>query len=139
MPLANSWSPHAADWVQALADVAAGDCGRARASCTAGLAGNAASEQAIAKSLLGGERKAILLGNAAAHHAKHPACWRWPTGSAHKTGATVGYLSEAANTGRCASWSARMPGAGGQNAARMLRRGLKAAAAAQRRARVRCR
>jgi NADH-quinone oxidoreductase subunit G len=59
--------------------------------------------------LLAGEHKAVLLGNAAAHHAQAAVCWRWPTGLASKPGATVGYLTEAANTVG-AQWVHAMPG-----------------------------
>jgi NADH-quinone oxidoreductase subunit G len=52
----------------------------------------------IAKSLLTGERKAILLGNAAAHAINSEAILRLANWIATQTGATVGYLTEAANT-----------------------------------------
>jgi NADH-quinone oxidoreductase subunit G len=118
----------------------AGRHGRAIAAekgVEAPAAGNATdAAKAIAQSLLGGERKAILLGNAAAHHAKAPpACWRWPTGSAQQTGATVGYLTEAANTVG-AQLAGAQPGNGGLNAGQMLERGRgpQGRAAAQHRA-----
>ena len=61
--------------------------------------GNATdAAKAIAKSLLGGERKAILLGNAAAHHANASSLLALANWIGAQTGATVGYLTEAANT-----------------------------------------
>ena len=81
--------------------------------------------QAIAKSLLGGERKAVLLGNAAAHHANASSLLALANWIADQTGATVGYLTEAANTVG-AQWVKAQPQAAGLNAAQMLSGGLKA-------------
>ncbi len=69
MPLAQMQVLPPSDWLQAMADVAsvvAQQTGQASP-----LPGNAQSPVAIAiaSSLLSGERKAILLGNAVAHHA----------------------------------------------------------------------
>ncbi len=56
-----------------------------------------------------------------------PRCWRWRNGSARQTGATVGYLTEAANTVG-AQLAGALPGEGGLNAGQMLAPGgLKAA------------
>jgi NADH-quinone oxidoreductase subunit G len=79
----------------------------------------------IAQSLLGGERKAILLGNAAAHHAKASSLLALANWIAMHTGATVGYLTEAANTVG-AQVAGALPGYDGLNAAQMLSGGLKA-------------
>jgi len=69
MPLAHTMQVEAAGWAQALADVAAAVAAeKGAASPVAGKATDSAT--AIARSLLGGERKAILLGNAASHHAR---------------------------------------------------------------------
>jgi NADH-quinone oxidoreductase subunit G len=81
---------------------------------------------AIAKSLLSGERKAILLGNAAAHHANASSLLALANWIGEATGASVGYLTEAANTVGAQLVNA-MPAAGGLNAAQMLAGGLKAA------------
>jgi len=80
----------------------------------------------IAKSLLGGERKAVLLGNAAAHHAFAASLLAVAQWIAEQTGASVGYLTEAANTVG-AQWVGALPGQGGQNAGQMLAGGVKAA------------
>ncbi len=81
--------------------------------------------QSIAQSLLGGERKAILLGNAAAHHAKASSLLALANWIAEQTGASIGYLTEAANTVG-AQLAGAMPGKSGQNAGQMLAGGLKA-------------
>jgi len=125
MPVANTLVADAAHWVQALADIAAAvGVITGVASPVAGNA-NGAEAQAIAKSLTGGERKAILLGNAAAHHAKASSLLSLANWIGAQTGATVGYLGEAANTVGAQVVGA-LPKAGGQNAGQMLAGGLKA-------------
>ncbi|WP_114974042.1 NADH-quinone oxidoreductase subunit NuoG [Rhodoferax ferrireducens] len=124
MPVANSLLCDASIWVQALADVAAAVAADKGVSSPA--AGHASeSACAIAKSLLAGERKAILLGNAAAHHAKASSLLALANWIGEQTGATVGYLTEAANTVG-AQLANAVPGPGGLNAGQMLGGGLKA-------------
>lgn len=125
MPLAHTLLADTAHWVQALADVAAAVA--AEKGVTAPVNGNAgnAQAQAIAKSLMGGERKAILLGNAAAHHAKASSLLALANWIGAQTGATVGFLGEAANTVGAQVVGA-LPRQGGKNAAQMLAGGLKA-------------
>jgi NADH-quinone oxidoreductase subunit G len=79
----------------------------------------------IARSLLKGERKAILLGNGAAHHADASTLLAIAQWIGDQTGATVGYLTEAANTVG-AQLVGAVPDAGGMNAEQMLRGSLKA-------------
>ena len=125
LPVSNALNVPAANWVQALADIAAAIA--AEKGVTAPAAGTAnATAQAIAQSLLGGERKAILLGNAAAHHAKASSLLALANWIAAETGATVGYLTEAANTVG-AQVAGALPGMDGLNAGQMLAGGLKAA------------
>jgi NADH-quinone oxidoreductase subunit G len=126
MNLATQSVVPAAQWGQALADVAAAIA--AEKGAQAPVAGGNATDtaKAIAKSLLGGERKAILLGNAAAHHAQASSLLALANWIGAQTGATVGYLTEAANTVG-AQLAGALPGAGGLNAAQMLGGGLKAA------------
>ncbi len=81
---------------------------------------------AVAKTLLLGERKAILLGNAAAHHPQASGLLALCQWIGDQTGASVGYLTEAANTVGAQLVNA-LPGAGGMNARQMLGGGLKAA------------
>jgi len=125
MPLANVLLAPATHWAQSLADIAFAVA--AEKGITAPAAGSASAHaQAIARSLLGGERKAILLGNAAAHHAKASSLLALANWIGAQTGATVGYLTEAANTVG-AQVAGALPGAGGLNAGQMLSGGLKAA------------
>jgi NADH-quinone oxidoreductase subunit G len=79
----------------------------------------------MAASLLSGERKAIFLGNAAAHHPTATSLLALAQWIGEQTGATVGYLCEAANTVGAQLVKA-MPGEGGLNAGQMLAGGLKA-------------
>ncbi len=122
--VANAVVTEASAWGQALADVAAAIA--AEKGVTAPAAGQATAQaQAIAKSLLGGERKAVLLGNAAAHHAQASSLLALANWIAAQTGATVGYLTEAANTVG-AQWVKAQPQAGGLHAGQMLAGDLKA-------------
>ncbi len=125
MPVANTLLSPAGSWVQALADVAAAVAAEnGIASPAAGTVTDVA--KAIAKSLLGGERKAILLGNAAAHHASAASLLALANWLGAQTGATVGYLTEAANTVG-AQLAGALPDAGGLDAGQMLSGSLKAA------------
>ncbi len=125
MPIAQDMQVPAADWLVQLQGIAVAVAQLAQVSCPyTGVA----SEQAlaIAKSLLGGERKAVLLGNAAAHHAQASALQAVAAWIAANTGAQCGFLTEAANTVG-AQWVGAQPGQGGLNAGQMLAGGLKAA------------
>ena len=125
MPVANTVTLPAAQWAQALADVATAIA--ADKGVTAPALGNATdAAKAIAKSLLGGERKAVLLGNAAAHHANAASLLALANWIGEHTGATVGYLTEAANTVG-AQLVGVQPQKGGKTAAQMLAGGLRAA------------
>jgi NADH-quinone oxidoreductase subunit G len=124
LPLTGTMLAEPADWAQALADVAAAIATEKGISAPAvGQPSDAA--RAMAQSLLGGERKAVLLGNAAAHHAKADNLLALANWIAGQTGATVGYLTEAANTVG-AQWVGAQPGSGGMDAAQMLAGNLKA-------------
>ena len=140
MPVANSITAPAAQWVQALADVATAVAAEKKISVQAELvealrqAQGERNQQAqgerdetalrIAKSLLKGERKAILLGNAAAHHSNASSLLALAHWIGQQTGATVGYLTEAANTVGAQLVGAQ-PQRGGKNAAQM-QSGMKA-------------
>ena len=124
MPIGNTCVAPAADWVQALADIAtAVALEKSVPAPQSGQATNVA--KAIANSLIDGERKAVLLGNAAAHHAKASQLLALANWIAEQTGASVGYLTEAANTVG-AQLVGALPGAGGLNAGQMLSGALKA-------------
>lgn len=124
MTVANTLVAPAPLWAQALADIAAA-IGAEKG--VAAPAGGKATEpaKAIAKSLLGGEKKAVLLGNAAAHHAKASSLLALANWIGEQTGATVGYLTEAANTVG-AQLAGAVPGAGGLHAGEMLEGKVKA-------------
>jgi NADH-quinone oxidoreductase subunit G len=125
MSLASSVITPAENWAQALADVATAIAAEKGGIAPAqGSATDAA--KAIAKSLMSGERKAVLLGNAAAHHVNASSLLALAQWIGEATGATVGYLTEAANTVG-AQLVGAVPGAGGMNAGQMLAGGLKAA------------
>jgi NADH-quinone oxidoreductase subunit G len=125
MPVAQSLLAQPSGWVQTLVDVAAAV---AQEKSMAAPAAGQVSDSAllIARSLLGGERKAILLGNAAAHHPKASSLLALANWIGAQTGASVGFLGEAANTVG-AQFVNAMPGAGGLHAGQMLAGGLKAA------------
>jgi NADH-quinone oxidoreductase subunit G len=124
MPVANALLVAPDAWAQALADVA--EAIATEKGVPAPAAGQATdAAKAIAKSLLGGERKAILLGNAAAHHANASCLLALANWIASQTGATVGYLTEAANTVG-AQLAGALPGAQGLHAGQMLEGKLKA-------------
>jgi NADH-quinone oxidoreductase subunit G len=107
--------------VQALADIATAVAqANGSQSPLAGQANDAAS--AVAKSLLSGQRKAILLGNLAADHPQASSLLAVAQWIGAQTGATVGYLTEAANTVG-AQWVNAQPLQGGQNAGQMLSAG----------------
>ncbi len=125
MPLAGTIIAESARWVAALANIAAAVA--AEKGVQSPVAGQVTDEaRAVAKSLLGGENKAVLLGNAAAHHEKASSLLALANWIGQQTGATVGYLSEAANTVG-AQLVRAVPGQGGLNATQMLSGGLNAA------------
>jgi NADH-quinone oxidoreductase subunit G len=125
MPVANAVVTDAFAWAQTLADLAVAIA--AEKGVDAPCAGTATAQaQAMAKSLLGGERKALLLGNAAAHHGNASTLLALANWIGAQTGATVGYLTEAANTVG-AQWVGAQPQTGGKHAGQMLAGGLKAA------------
>ena len=115
----------AQDWAQALADIAAA-VAQAKGVAAPIAAQSNAEAQAIAQALIAGERKAVLLGNAAAHHAQAEELLALANWIGEQTGATVGYLTEAANTVG-AQWVKAQPQANGLNAGQMIAGGLKAA------------
>ena len=125
MPVKHTLLADSSVWVAALAGIAAAVA--AEAGVQPPVAGHVSDEaRAIARSLLGGEQKAILLGNAAAHHEKAASLLALANWIGQQTGASVGYLTEAANTVG-AQLVRAIPGQGGLNAARMLGGQLKAA------------
>ena len=124
MPIVNQWLAPSSDWADVLAAVASAVAAAVGVAAPTDTPGNEAAA-AIAKSMLGGERKAILLGNAAAHHPRASSLLALAGWIARHTGASVGYLTEAANTVG-AQLVGAMPVQGGLNAGQMLNGALKA-------------
>ncbi|GKS90426.1 NADH-quinone oxidoreductase subunit NuoG [Acidovorax sp. SUPP2539] len=126
MPVAQSIVAPAQDWAAILADVAAAvaqDRGVAAPVATGRVTDASAG---MARALASGEGRAILLGNAAAHHAQASSLLALAQWIGAQTGAVVGYLTEAANTVG-AQFVGAQPQKGGLNAGQMLAGGLKAA------------
>src|SRR5690606_29801771 len=118
LPLANAVVVEAAQWAQELAAVAAAVATEKGVAAPVDARATDAAK-AIAKSLLGGERKAVLLGNAAAHAGNASTLLALANWIAAQTGANVGYLTEAANTVG-AQWMGAQPQGTGLNAAQIL-------------------
>ena len=126
MPVVQALQVPASGWARALAQVAAAVAEGKGIPVPEQSAGNIGTEaRAIAASLLSGERKAILLGNGAAHHAQASSLLALAQWIGMQTGATVGYLTEAANTVG-AQFVGAQPQQGGLNAGQMLGGGVKA-------------
>ena len=126
MPVQNQFLLDPADWCQALAAVAQAVAAEkdvpAPIEAFADIPDLAMS---IAKALLSGGTQAILLGNAAAHHPQASSLLALCQWLGCQTGASVGYLTEAANTVG-AQWVKALPGHNGLNAGQMLAGGLRA-------------
>ncbi|ARN20122.1 NADH-quinone oxidoreductase subunit NuoG [Piscinibacter gummiphilus] len=124
MPLASSITVAPSAWVQTLAEIAAAVA--AEKGATAPVSANVTdAAKAVAASLLSGERKAVLLGNAAAQHPQASGLLSLANWIGEQTGASVGYLTEAANTVGAQLVNA-LPGEGGLNAQQILTGSLKA-------------
>jgi NADH-quinone oxidoreductase subunit G len=124
MPVSATLTAAPAAWPAQLADVAAA-VAKARGVPAPLPADPGAAAQVVADALLAGERKAILLGNAAAQHAQASQLLALANWIGEHTGASVGYLGEAGN-GVGAQLVGALPGAGGLNAGQMLNQPMKA-------------
>jgi len=124
MPLAAKLTAAPLQWAQALADVAGYIATAKGVEAPAPALVNADAE-AVAQALLSGERKAVLLGNAAAQHPQAGTLLALAQWIAEQTGASVGYLTADANTVGAQLVKA-LPGAGGLNAGQMLSQPMKA-------------
>ncbi|MCS4508814.1 NADH-quinone oxidoreductase subunit NuoG [Xylophilus ampelinus] len=125
MALASSAVVPHTQWVAALENIASGIAAEQGVASPVGTAADA-SGTAVARSLLSGERKAVLLGNGAAHHADASLILSLAQWIGQQTGASVGYLTEAANTVG-AQYVGAFPQNGGLHAGQMLQGKLKAA------------
>jgi NADH-quinone oxidoreductase subunit G len=124
MPVAHKMIEAPSRWVAALAEVAAAVAAEKSAQApVAATPGDAA--KAIAKSLLSGESKAVLLGNTAMQHPQATRLLALANWIGEHTGAKVGVLGEAANSVG-AQLVGALPGAGGLNAGQMLAQPMKA-------------
>ena len=125
LPKAASLVAPPSAWVRSLAQIAAAIAEtRNIAAPVAGVAPTDAA-RSIATSLLGGEHRAVLLGNAAAQHPQAGellALARW---IAQQADARCGYLGEAANSVG-AQLVGALPGSGGLAAWQMLTQPMKA-------------
>jgi NADH-quinone oxidoreductase subunit G len=123
MPLANTLLAPASQWAQTLAEVASAIALQKGISAPTSAAASEAAV-AVARSLLSGDAKAVLLGNAAAHHAGAESLLALAQWIADETGAKLGFLTEAANTVGAQLAKAQAQGQG-LNAAQMLSGALK--------------
>ena len=136
MPLAGTWVEESSAWVHmlsALAEAVAAQKGLALPSLlkqpnpAKWLSSETvvAMAESMAKSLMSGDRKAVLLGNSAAHHPHASSLLALANWIGQQTGAQVGYLTEAANTVG-AQVAGAQPKGQGLNAGQMLQGQLKA-------------
>ncbi|NBY03879.1 MAG: NADH-quinone oxidoreductase subunit G, partial [Betaproteobacteria bacterium] len=126
MPLHQSLITDATHWPQALAEVAAALAQMLGVNPPVAVGTPSAQAQAIAKSLSGGERKAILLGNAAAHHPNTSSLLALANWLGEHAKASVGFLGEASNTVGAQVVRAMPPVGKGLNALQMLQGQVKA-------------
>ena len=124
MPIAHRVQLPAAQWVHALASVAAAVAAEKGIAAPVAVATNDTAV-AMARALMAGEHTAILLGNGAAHHAQASSLLALAQWLADQTGASFGYLTEAANTVGAQLVGAQ-PAMGGLHAGQMLGGALKA-------------
>jgi NADH-quinone oxidoreductase subunit G len=124
LPVAHRLTAAPSGWTDALAQVAAAVAAAKGVPAPAPAdAGDAA--KAVAASLLSGQRKAILLGNAAAQHPQAAQLLALAQWIGSQVGATVGTLGESGNSVG-AQLVGALPGPGGLNAGQMLRQPMKA-------------
>jgi len=121
MPLAARIDVAPSGWAAALAGVARAVASAKGVAAPAGTEGFEGGEAArtVAEALLSGERRAVFLGNEAVRHPQFAALHALAQWIATETGATLGFLTEAANTvgGHIAG---ALPQKGGANAQAML-------------------
>ncbi len=128
MPVATQLVAAPGAWVQTLADVAAAIAAAKGVEAPAfqtGAGTVTAEGQRVAASMLMGERKAVLLGNAAAQHPQASTLLALAQWIATQTEASCGYLGESGNSVG-AQLVGAMPGPGGLDAGQMLSQPMKA-------------
>lgn len=124
MPMGESLTAAPSQWMVALAEVATA-VAQAKGVESPLMVTPSNAAQAIARSLISGEHKAVLLGNAAAQHPHASGLLALAHWIAEQTQASVGYLTEGGNTVG-AQWADAMPRNGGLNTGQMLGGSLKA-------------
>ena len=97
MPVRYHMSGAPAQWTQLLAQVAAAVAQIKGVTAPVNVAADETA-LAIAQSLIESDQAAVLFGNASAHHAQNTSLLALGQFIAQHTGASVGYLTEAANT-----------------------------------------
>ena len=124
MPVAYDWVQGAQDWVECLANLCATVAQECSKAAPHGLGEVSDALRPMAQALLSGERKIILLGNAAVHHPRYNELLSWINALAQLTGAKSGVLGESANTVG-AQWVSARPeqSLGGLNVQQMLEPG----------------
>ncbi|TAK92175.1 MAG: NADH-quinone oxidoreductase subunit G [Burkholderiaceae bacterium] len=125
MPVANKFLSAPSAWSNALAEIAAAVAKSKGVAAPLPVKQTSDMAQQIAASLLSGEKKAILLGNAAVQHPQAAQLQVLAQWLAEQTGASFGVLTEQANTvgGYLAN---ALPSALGLNAQAMLAQPRKA-------------
>jgi NADH-quinone oxidoreductase subunit G len=124
MDLANQVTAAPSTWVQALAELAAAVA--QAAGVQPPMPANVTVQgQRIAASMMSGERKAVLMGQSAAHHPQAASLLALAQFIAQHTGATCGYLGDGGNAVG-AQLVGALPGGDGLNAGQMLSQPMKA-------------
>ncbi|WP_085314634.1 NADH-quinone oxidoreductase subunit NuoG [Derxia lacustris] len=100
LPIAEKLVASPSDWLRLLAGIARAISVQKGIECPAEFAEVTVSESsaAVASSLLSGEKKAVFLGNAAVQHPEALAITAAAQWIANQTGATLGVLTEGANS-----------------------------------------
>jgi NADH-quinone oxidoreductase subunit G len=124
LPVSQRLTAAPSAWPQALAAVAAAIAQAKGVSAPVQAEADDAA-RAVATQLLSGERKAVLLGNAAVQHPQASTLLALAHWIAEACGAGVGVLGEAANSVG-AQWVRALPGPGGLHAGQMLTQPMKA-------------
>jgi NADH-quinone oxidoreductase subunit G len=124
MPVATQITATPSDWGAALAAIAAGVAAEKGVPAPVQADADDAARK-VAKALVAGERKAVLLGNAVAQHPQASALLALANWIGEQTGASVGFLTESANTVGAQIVGA-WPKQGGLDAGQMLAQPLKA-------------
>ena len=125
LPLASRVTAAPSAWPQMLAEVAVAVAQAGGQPLPVEGVTPSDEAQAVAQSLMSGERKAVLLGHAAVQHPQASNLLALASWIARHTGATVGMLGESGNNVG-AQLVGALPGAGGMTAQQMLTQPMKA-------------